>query len=76
MQPPPRQRSRALAGVDAAIALISVLVIMQMWLLSATLESYLAGYHAAALPGALVSGALLAGTVGLYLFIRRLDIDA
>ena len=53
-----------------------MLLIVQMWLLTATLESYLAGHQDAALPGALVSGVLFAGTLGLYLFIRRLDADS
>ena len=38
------------------MALIVVLLIVQIWLLSATLEAYLAGHREAALPGAIISG--------------------
>src|SRR5690606_5046432 len=41
-----------------------------MWLLTATLESFLAGHHEGALPAALVSGLLLLACCGLYPFGR------
>jgi hypothetical protein len=66
-------RHRGLTALDGAIALIAVLLIVQMWLLTATLESYLAGHHQAALPAALVSALLFAAAFSLYLFIERLD---
>jgi hypothetical protein len=50
-----------------------LLLVAQMWLLSASLEAYLAGHHEVALPGAIVSGLLLAGCVALYVFIVRVD---
>ncbi|MGC9945548.1 MAG: DUF6755 family protein [Bryobacteraceae bacterium] len=53
--------------------LIAVPVIVQIWLLSATLESYLAGHRAAAVPGAIVSAILFAACLGLYLFVERID---
>lgn len=72
-EPVEREQKRGVTAIDGAIALIAVLLIVQMWLLTATLESYLSGFLAAALPGALVSGILFAGAFGLYLFIERLD---
>jgi hypothetical protein len=45
----------------------------QIWLLSATLEAYLAGHHDAALPGAIVSGILFATCAALYVFVERVD---
>jgi hypothetical protein len=68
-----RPPNRSLTAIDGAIALIAVLLIVQMWLLTATLESYLAGHHEAALPGALLSGALFAAGCGLYVFIEKAD---
>jgi hypothetical protein len=50
-----------------------ILLITQMWLLTATLESYLAGHTDAALPGVLLSAVMLAGCVTLYRFVARLD---
>ena len=67
---PPR---RGLTAIDGAIAMIAVLLIVQMWLLTATLEAYLGGHRGPALPAALVSLALFAACFGLYLFIERVD---
>jgi len=62
-----------LATVDGALALIAVVVIVQMWLLTATLESWLAGHHGVALPAALASGGLCAVAVALLLVVNRAD---
>jgi hypothetical protein len=67
------REQRGLTALDGAVALIVVLVIVQMWLLSATLEAYLAGHDAAALPGAITSALLLLGCFGLYRFIVRIE---
>ncbi len=66
-------RSRGLNAITGAMSLIVVVLIVQIWLLSATLDSYLAGRHRAALPAAIISGVLFAGCFGLYLFIERID---
>lgn len=68
----PRQ-SRGLTAIEGATALIVLLLIVQVWLLSATLEAFLAGHPEAALPGAIASGVLLAGCAGLYLFVVRIE---
>jgi predicted Co/Zn/Cd cation transporter (cation efflux family) len=68
-----RPRRQLTTAVDGAIALIVVLLLVQMWLLSAALESLLAGHREAALPAALASGVLFAGCLALYLFLRGLD---
>jgi hypothetical protein len=68
---PSRQRRRA--AVDAAVIFVIVLLMVQMWLLTATLESYLAGHHDAALPGMLLSGGLFAGSFAIYRLLVRLD---
>lgn len=70
---PPQRHGRGLTAIDGAIALIAILLICQMWLLTATLESYLAGHHEVALPAAIVSALLFAACAGLYLFIGRVD---
>lgn len=64
---------RGLTAIDGALALIAILLIVQMWLLTAALESYLAGHHEGALPALIVSGILFLACVGLYLFVRGLD---
>jgi hypothetical protein len=66
-------QNRGLTAIDGAMALIVILLIVQIWLLSATLESYLAGHPEAALPGAMISGILFAACLGLYRFVDRID---
>jgi len=71
-EPLPRHR-KDLVVIDAALALIAILLIVQMWLLSATLEAYLAGRHSVVLPAALVSGVIFVACLGLSLFVGRVD---
>jgi uncharacterized protein DUF6755 len=64
---------RRTTAVDGTTALVIVLLMVQIWLLSATLDAYLAGHTDAALPGAVCSGLIFAATAGLYCFVHRLD---
>ncbi len=73
-QMPPR--TRGLTAIAGAMSLIVVLVIVQVWLLTATLQAYLAGRPAVALPAAAFSALLFLCCVGLYLFIGRVDAQA
>ena len=66
-------QNRGLTAIDGAMVPIVVLLIVQMWLLSATLESFLAGHREAAIPGAIISGLLFLACAGLYLFVDRID---
>jgi predicted Co/Zn/Cd cation transporter (cation efflux family) len=68
-----RPPNRSLTALDGAIAMIAVLLIVQMWLLTATLEAFLAGHREPALPAAILSMLLFAACFGLYLFIERVD---
>lgn len=67
------QTARGLTALDGAISLIAILLIVQMWLLTATLEAFLAGYYETATPGAIISGLLFAASFGLYRFIEGID---
>jgi hypothetical protein len=67
---------RGLTAIDGALALIAFVLIVQMWLLTATLEAFLGGNHAAALPAAAVSLVLFAAVAALAAFIARVDRDA
>jgi hypothetical protein len=67
--------SRGLNAITGAMSLIVVLLMVQIWLLSATLDSYLANRHGAALPAAIISGLMCACCFGLYLFVRSIDRD-
>jgi len=66
-------QNRGLTAIDGAMVLIVVLLIVQIWLLSATLESFLAGHREAAIPGAMISCLLFLACLGLYLFVDRVD---
>lgn len=71
----PRQK-RSLVAIDGALALIVVLLVVQMWLLSATLEAFLDGRRGVALPAAIVSALLFAGCAALTMLIYRIDRQA
>jgi hypothetical protein len=66
-------QNRGLTAIDGAMVLIVVLLIVQIWLLSATLESYLAGHREAAVPGVIISAVLFVACLGLYRFVDRID---
>jgi hypothetical protein len=70
-----RGPGRGLTAINGALALIAILLVSQMWLLTASLESYLAGHHEAAVPGAIVSGVLFAVCAALYRFVARVDAE-
>ena len=69
-------QNRGLTAIDAVTALIVVLLVIQMWLLSATLDTYLAGHTDAVIPAAVFSGLICATCFGLYGFVRRIDRSA
>jgi hypothetical protein len=68
--PPER---RGLTAIDGALALIAILLVVQMWLLTATLESFLAGHREGVLPAAAASGVMLLACLGLYRFVETVD---
>ena len=70
---PQEGRRKRSVAIDAALLFIVVLLITQMWLLTATLESYLAGHRDVALPGLILSAFLFAGCFGIYRMVARLD---
>ena len=65
--------NRGLSAIDGALALIGVVLVVQMWLVTATLESWLAGHRDAAVPAAVFSAVLFAGSVALYRLVVRVD---
>ena len=69
-------RHQYLVAIDGTLALTVVLLIVQMWLLTASLESHLAGDRDSAIPGAIFSAVLFCGNMGLYLFVRKLERQA
>ena len=70
------KQKKGLVAIDAAMALIVLLVVVQIWLLSAALESFLAGHPETALPAAIFSGLLFLGCVALTTFASSDDRDS
>ena len=68
-------KTRGLTAIAGAMSLIAVLLIVQIWLLSAALEAFLAGKRSSALPAAIFSGVMFLICFGLYLFVDRVDSD-
>ncbi|HEV2400831.1 MAG TPA: DUF6755 family protein [Candidatus Sulfotelmatobacter sp.] len=68
-------KTRGLTAIAGAMALIAVLLIVQVWLLSAALESFLAGNRHTALPAAIFSGVIFVICFGFYIFVDRVDAD-
>lgn len=68
----PARRKRRTA-IDAALLFVVIMLIVQMWLLTATLESHLAGHDGVTLPAFLASALLFFACVGVYWLIVRLD---
>lgn len=69
----PSKQGRGLVAIDGAMALIAVLLIVQIWLLSATLETSLAGNAGAVLPAAIFSGLIFSGCLALNFFVNGVD---
>jgi len=67
------KQKRGLVAIDGAMALIVILLVVQIWLLSATLETYLAGHVGAVVPAAIFSGLLFSACLALNLFVDRMD---
>ena len=74
MSKPQRQLTRAqrTTVVTGVLCFVLILVVLQLWLLSATLNAYLGGDGAAVWPGLAASAACLVLNLGLlrYLFQR------
>jgi hypothetical protein len=59
--------------VTGILAFVALIVILQLWLLTATMNAYLGGDATIVLPAALASLACLGLNVGLLVYLHRLD---
>jgi len=64
------QRSTIVSGI---LVIVVTLVILQLWLLVATMNAYLGGRTSVLIPAALVSVACLALNGGLLWYLQGLD---
>ena len=59
--------------VNGILSLVIILVILQLWLLTATMNAYLGGDHSILLPAALASVVCLLLNVGLLRYVYTLE---
>ena len=59
--------------VTGMLAFVALIVVLQLWLLTATMNAYLGGDSAIVLPAALASLACLALNAGLLVYLYRLE---
>ncbi len=64
------QRMTIAAGI---LSIVAIIVTMQLWLFTATVEAFLGGNNAVALPALLASGVCLLLNLGLFHYFRNLD---
>jgi hypothetical protein len=66
-------QSQRLIIVDGMLCFVLLIVVLQLWLFTATMESYLGGDRAIVWPAALVSLACLGLNIGMIYYLARLD---
>ena len=66
-------RRQRLTIVNGILAIVLILVSLQLWLLTATMNAYLGGETALLLPAALASALCLALIAGLLRYLYSLD---
>ena len=66
-------RAQRTTIVHGILCLVFILVILQLWLLTATMNAFLGGDDAAVLPAALASLVCLALNVGLLWYVYRME---
>ena len=66
-------RSQRMTIVSGILLLVVLIVVLQLWLLTATMNAYLGGDTAVALPAAAVSLVCFALNAGLFWYLRRIE---
>lgn len=66
-------RSQRMTIITGILALVMIIVILQLWLLTATMNAYLGGDTAVLWPAALASLVCLGLNVGLLWYLNRLE---
>lgn len=69
----PFSRDQRATIVYGMLAFVLVLVFMQLWLLTATMNAYLGGDESVILPAAAASVACLLLNVGLWRYLIRME---
>ena len=73
MRRSPFSRSQRMTIVLGIMTIVLLLVILQLWLFTATMEAYLGGNDNIVVPGLIASIACLLLNFGLFHYLRNLD---
>lgn len=71
-----RRREQQLPIVYGILSIVLILVVLQLWLLTATMNAYLGGDDAVVWPAAGASGACFLLNLGLLRYLYTLDRSA
>jgi hypothetical protein len=69
----PFTRDQRVTIINGMLVFVLMVVIMQLWLLTATMNAWLGGDEEIVWPAALVSTAGLALNIGLLVYLRRME---
>ena len=69
----PFSRDQRMTIVNGMVVFVLIVVIMQLWLLTATMNAWLGGDGSIVWPGAAVSAGGLALNVGLFGYLRHIE---
>ena len=69
----PFSRDQRMTIINGMLVFVLIVVVLQLWLLTATMNAWLGGDESIVWPGLAASGACLALNVGLFAYLRRLD---
>jgi hypothetical protein len=69
----PFSRDQRMTIINGMLVFVLIVVVVQLWLLTATMNAWLGGDDSIVWPAVAVSGAGLALNVGLFGYLRRLE---
>lgn len=73
MAPRTFTRAQRMPIVQGILAFVVILVVLQLWLLTATMNAYLGGDDGVVWPAAIASALCFALNAGLLVYLRRLE---
>ena len=69
----PFSREQRMTIIHGMLIFVLIVVVLQLWLLTATMNAWLGGDESIVWPAAAASAACLALNVGLYLYLVRME---